>query len=75
MWYRLAMQWQRAAVVAGCLIGGVVAGAQSPSLPSTPLTYGDLSATFAADGTFTLGGGGWRRLTGTWKAVNGERCV
>jgi len=56
------------------LAAGMAAGAQSPSptLPSTPMTYGDLTATFAADGTFTLGGGGWRQLSGTWKAANGE---
>jgi outer membrane protein assembly factor BamB len=45
---------------------------QSSALPSVPMTYGMLSATFAADGTFTLGGGGWPQLVGTWKAVGGE---
>lgn len=52
--------------------GIVVPAGQSPALPSTPMTYGMLSATFAADGTFTLGGGGWPALNGTWKAANGE---
>lgn len=52
--------------------GVVVLAAQSPALPSTPMTYGMLSATFAADGTFTLGGGGWPTLAGTWKAASGE---
>lgn len=51
---------------------GVTVGAQSQTLPSTPLHYGALSATFAADGSFTLGGGGWPTLTGTWTATNGE---
>ena len=50
----------------------VVAGAQSPALPSTPLSYGGLNATFAADGTFTISGTGWPKLTGTWKTANGE---
>jgi outer membrane protein assembly factor BamB len=36
------------------------------------MNYGMLSATFAADGTFTLGGGGWPNLEGTWKAAAGE---
>ena len=45
---------------------------QSPTLPSTPLAYGVLSATFAADGTFVISGQGWGKITGTWKAANGE---
>jgi outer membrane protein assembly factor BamB len=45
---------------------------QAPALPSGPMNYGMLSATFAADGTFTLGGGGWPNLEGTWKAAAGE---
>ncbi|HEX5069761.1 MAG TPA: PQQ-binding-like beta-propeller repeat protein [Vicinamibacterales bacterium] len=45
---------------------------QAPALPSTPMTYGFLTATFAADGTFVVSGTGWPRLTGTWKAANGE---
>jgi len=49
--------------------------AQTPPLPSVPLTYGFLSATFAADGTFTMSGQGWPRLAGTWKAANGEIAV
>ncbi len=54
------------------VVSGVMAGAQSASLPATPLAYGQLTATFAGDGTFTLGGGGWPSLAGTWKAANGE---
>jgi len=50
--------------------------AQTPApaspLPSTPLTYGFLSATFAPDGTFLITGQGWPRLAGTWKAGGGE---
>ena len=46
--------------------------AQSPTLPSTPLAYGVLSATFAADGTFVISGQGWGKLTGAWRAANGE---
>lgn len=45
---------------------------QAPTLPSGPMTYGMLSATFAADGTFTVSGRGWPRLEGTWKATAGE---
>ncbi len=54
------------------LAWGLTLGAQSQTLPSMPLHYGALSATFATDGTFTLGGGGWPTLTGTWTAANGE---
>ncbi len=57
------------ALVLAC---GMTLAAQSQTLPSTPLHYGMLSATFAADGTFRLGGGGWPALTGTWTAANGE---
>ncbi len=45
---------------------------QSLPLPSTPLAYGALAATFAADGTFVITGSGWPRMTGTWKADKGE---
>jgi outer membrane protein assembly factor BamB len=48
------------------------APAQAPTLPSTPLAYGALGATFAADGTFVITGQGWPRLAGSWKAANGE---
>lgn len=49
-----------------------VPAAQASALPSTPLAYGGLAATFAADGTFTITGTGWPRVAGTWKAENGE---
>src|SRR5262252_9057556 len=42
------------------------------TLPSGPLTYGFLSATFSPDGTFVMSGQGWPQLKGTWKASNGE---
>ena len=45
---------------------------QAPALPSAPMTYGFLTATFAADGTFEMTGQGWPKLTGTWKAAGGE---
>jgi len=50
---------------------------QAPALPSTPMTYGFLKATFAADGTFVItstitGPGSWPELKGSWKAANGE---
>lgn len=58
--------------VATLLGTSVVAAQQAPALPSTPLSYGFISATFAADGTFTMGGPGWGNLAGTWKAAGGE---
>ena len=42
------------------------------ALPSTPLKYGLLTATFGADGTFKVEGSGWPTLHGTWKAAGGE---
>jgi outer membrane protein assembly factor BamB len=49
--------------------------AQASALPSTPLAYGGLAATFAADGTFTITGTGWPRMAGTWKAERGELAL
>ena len=49
-----------------------IVAAQSQTLPSTPMTYGALGATFAPDGTFTIAGQGWPKLAGSWKAANGE---
>jgi outer membrane protein assembly factor BamB len=49
-----------------------IAAPQSQTLPSTPLAYGALSATFAPDGTFVISGQGWGRLAGSWKAADGE---
>jgi outer membrane protein assembly factor BamB len=46
-----------------------------PSLPSAPMTYGFLTATFAPDGTFVISDSeknGFAKLAGTWKAANGE---
>ena len=59
-------------LVSAALLCSAIVVAQAPALPSTPLAYGFLSATFAADGTFTLGGPGWGKLAGGWKAANGE---
>lgn len=41
-------------------------------LPSQPLVYGFLTATFAEDGTFTIVGSGWPKLAGTWTANGAE---
>jgi outer membrane protein assembly factor BamB len=66
------------AVSAALFAASLVLRAQAPAtpaLPSTPMTYGFLSATFNADGTFVLTdakSSGWPKLTGTWKAANGE---
>jgi outer membrane protein assembly factor BamB len=57
---------------AAALLSSAILAAQQPALPSTPLAYGFLTATFAADGTFTMGGPGWGNLAGTWKAASGE---
>jgi outer membrane protein assembly factor BamB len=59
-------------VLAGSSVLAAQSPAQAPALPSSPMHYGMLSATFAADGTFTLAGGGWPKLAGTWKAASGE---
>src|SRR5688572_29297457 len=63
-------------IAAAALLCSAIVAAQSPpalpSLPSGPLAYGLISAQFAPDGTFTLGGGGWPKLSGTWKAAKGE---
>jgi len=68
---------RRAFAVANALVvaAGLSLGAQSATqaaLPSTPMTYGFLAATFAPDGTFVISGSGWPKLTGTWKAAGGE---
>src|SRR5688572_1803629 len=54
------------------LCSAMVTAQQSPALPSTPMSYGLINATFATDGTFTMGGPGWGKLAGSWKAANGE---
>src|SRR6187399_121205 len=77
--YRVPMKYIQRSVVAG-ICGGLMATAviaqqtssTAQSIPSTPLSYGFLSATFAADGTFTLAGQGWPKLSGTYKTANGE---
>ena len=59
----------------GLLVAAVfysaISAAQTPALPSTPMAYGDITATFAADGTLSIGGA-WGNMAGTWKAANGE---
>ncbi|HUR20213.1 MAG TPA: PQQ-binding-like beta-propeller repeat protein [Vicinamibacterales bacterium] len=62
----------RIQLIAATLLCSVIVAAQSPALPSTPMAYGDITATFAADGTYTLGGPGWGKLAGSWKAASGE---
>ena len=49
-----------------------VLGAQGPTLPSTPITFGFFTARFASDGAFTLEGDGWPTFTGTWTVDAGE---
>jgi hypothetical protein len=58
-------------LIAAALLCSVIVRGQQPALPSTPLAYGDITATFAADGTFTIGGA-WGKFSGSWKAANGE---
>ena len=77
--YRVPMnhiQRTVAVVICGGLMATAVVAQQTSStaqaIPSTPLSYGFLSATFAADGTFTLTGQGWPKFAGTFKAANGE---
>src|SRR5688572_3984858 len=57
--------------IAAALLSTAIVAAQQPALPSTPMAYGDITATFAADGTLTLGGA-WGKFAGSWKAANGE---
>jgi outer membrane protein assembly factor BamB len=61
-------------IAATLLLSRMVSAQQAApsSLPSGPLTYGFITAAFAPDGTFTMGGPGWGNLSGTWKAANGE---
>lgn len=49
--------------------------AQAPqklTLPDVPLVYGMINAHFRADGTFTMGGGGWPQLTGTYTVTGND---
>jgi outer membrane protein assembly factor BamB len=46
--------------------------AQQAAIPSTPLQYRVFTATFAADGTFSLQGQGWPAFKGTWAAERDE---
>jgi outer membrane protein assembly factor BamB len=59
-------------LLAAIALSAAAFGSQSQTLPSTPLAYGVLTATFAADGTFVIAGQGWPRMAGTWKTANGE---
>jgi hypothetical protein len=58
-------------LTAAMLLCSVIVRGQQPALPSTPLAYGDITATFAADGTFTIGGA-WGKFSGSWNAESGE---
>ena len=49
--------------------------AQQNPLPSTPLTYGFFTVSFAGDGTFSLQGTGWPTMAGTWKAAGEEVTI
>ncbi len=59
-------------LLAAALLCSAIVTAQQGTLPSAALVYGFLSAQFAADGTFTLGGPGWGKLSGSWTAANGD---
>jgi outer membrane protein assembly factor BamB len=63
-----------AAVIITAVPSPLAQSTQAPpsALPTGPLTYGFLEATFAADGTFVITGRDWPRVAGTWKASNGE---
>ena len=58
-------------------IGVVIAAPQSSpggrgqAIPAAPLTFGAFTATFGADGAFSLAGQGWPALKGTWTASGG----
>jgi len=63
-----------AALAAGSTGAGAAqqSGAASPSgLPSTALTFGAFTATFAPGGAFTMEGQGWPAFKGTWSAAGG----
>jgi outer membrane protein assembly factor BamB len=45
---------------------------RAPAIPSTALTFGAFTATFGADGAFSLEGQGWPALKGTWTAGGGS---
>lgn len=47
----------------------------NPQLPVTPLKFGAFVAHFDAAGTFTLDGGGWPAMGGTWKQQGDEITV
>jgi outer membrane protein assembly factor BamB len=55
-----------------CMALLCTAGAQDQPIPSTPLQYRVFTATFAADGRFSLRGEGWPALGGTWTAEGDE---
>ncbi len=61
-----------AVVAAATALAAQTPAPQSSPLPTVPMAYGMLSAQFNADGTFTMGGGGWPKLSGTWKMVGAE---
>ena len=42
-----------------------------PALPATPMAFGAFTATFTANGTFTLQGEGWPSFRGTFKTDGG----
>ena len=51
-------------------------GADSASrLTATPLTFGLFTATFAADGTFTLEGWGWPTFSGDWRRAGDQLAL
>jgi outer membrane protein assembly factor BamB len=58
-------------LVLALAVGPLQAAPAQSALPSGLLTYGMLSGQFNADGTFSMEGGGWPRLVGTWTAADG----
>ena len=55
----------------GAVAIAVATSAQGTTIPSTPLVYGFFTASFNADGTFSIRGQGWATLTGSWKSDGG----
>jgi outer membrane protein assembly factor BamB len=50
----------------------ITSARQGAAIPSTPLTFGAFTATFASDGAFTMEGQGWPAIKGAWKAIGDE---
>ena len=64
--YNRAMTNAHRLAIVAALGSAVALGAQGPTLPPTPITFGFFTARFAPGGAFTLEGDGWPTFTGTW---------